>query len=432
MEPTQKIEGKPSKRLSKVLETLRQELENVEAYLDLQVHESVQAAEARVTALAAEDQQQAVTEAQETIRKEVTEDLLKRFDVESEQLKADFEQGRKEEFEKLKADFEERRQNAIAATEAAAQSRLEQALNEAERSKDQVEEEYRAASAEFEAERSGLNDQIKTLEDELTQAHQGEEKDLDLNARLAEVTQQKGQLAEEFQAATTGWNAERAGLKAESELSREELLTRFDEDIEKLKADFEQRRKKAIVTTEGAAEVRFQQALYEAKQEKERVELEMQANASNWFQTASDEWDEERNGFTEQIQKLEDALSQANAQTEESSHTRLTEELEAKLAELTRVKDELAEQFRTAETQWNTEREQLKGALDQLPQGGSQESLDFVRTEISRVDLALGDLAKKIEDSSSDMSTQIRANRQSAELKAFLKGLRFSLGEVEA
>ena len=102
------------------------------------------------------------------------------------------------------------------------------------------------------------------------------------------------------------------------------------------------------------------------------------------------------------------------------------------LAELTRVKDELAERFRTAETQWNAEREQLKGTVDQLPQGGSQESLDFVRTEISRVDLALGDLAKKIEDSSSDMSTQIRANRQSAELKAYLKGLRFSLGEVEA
>ena len=77
----------------------------------------------------------------------------------------------------------------------------------------------------------------------------------------------------------------------------------------------------------------------------------MQANASKWFQTASDEWDEERNGFTEQIQKLEDALSQTNAQTEESSHTPLTEELQAKLAELTRVKDELAEQFRTAETQ---------------------------------------------------------------------------------
>ena len=273
-----------------------------------------------------------MTEAQEAIRKEVTEDLLERFDVETEQLKADFEQGRNEEFEKLKSDFEERRQNAIAATEEAAQSRLEQALNEAERSKDQVEEDYRAASAEFEAERNGLNDQIKTLEDELTQAHQSEEKDLDLNARLAAVTRQKDQLAEEFQAATAGWNAERAGLKAESELSREELLTRFDEDIEKLKADFEQRRRKAIVTTEGAAEVRFQQALYEAKQEKERVELEMQANASKWFQTASDEWDEERNGFTEQIQKLEDALSQANAQTEESSHTRLTEELEAKLA----------------------------------------------------------------------------------------------------
>ncbi len=238
MEPTQKIEGKSSKRLSKVLETVRQELENVEAYFDLQVHESVQAAEARVTALAAEDQQQAVTEVQEAIRREVTEDLLKRFDVETEQLKADFEQGRNEESEKLKADFEERRQNAIAATEAAAQSRLEQALNEAGRSKDQVEEEYRAASAEFKAERNGLNDQIKTLEDELTQAHQGEEKDLDLNARLAGVTQQKDQLAEEFQAATAGWNAERAGLKAESERSREELLTRFDEDIEKLKADF--------------------------------------------------------------------------------------------------------------------------------------------------------------------------------------------------
>ena len=59
------------------------------------------------------------------------------------------------------------------------------------------------------------------------------------------------------------------------------------------------------------------------------------------------------------------------------------------------------------------------------------ENMDVVRAEVSRVTLLLEDLAKEIEDPSTDLSAGMRASRQQTELEAYLKGLRFALGEVE-
>ena len=251
--PKQEIAGKRSvDRLFKILATLHAELEDLESSFELELQESVQAAEAKLRTASAEEQEQAVTTAQAAIRKEVSKDLLDRFEIETQVLKADFEQRRNEEFEKLRAD----------------------------------------------------------------------------------------------------------------------------------------------------SEVRLQEALDAAKRESERMQQQMQAEASQ-FQKASAEWDEERNRLNEGI------------------------------TEVTRLKDELAKQFETAKAQWNAEREQRKDEPGGLPPSDSKESPDFVRAEISRVDSLLEDLAKKIEDSSADLSIVMRANREGTELEAYLKGLRFSLGEIE-
>ena len=243
--PTQETEGKrPVDRLFKILATLHAELESLEDGVEVQLQDSVRATEAKLKALAAEEQQEMVRETEVAIRKQVSKDLLDRFAVETEVVKAEFEQRRNEEFETFKADVEEEKEKAIAAI----------------------------------------------------------------------------------------------------------------------------------------------------KLEKELMAQERQAEAA--------QWNEERDRLKEQV------------------------------TEATHLKNELTEKFEALEDQRNDEHDQEQERA-RVPQNGGNENMDFVRTEVSRVTSLLEDLAKEIENPSTDLSAGMRASRQQTELKAYLKGLRFALGEVE-
>ena len=156
--PTQETEDKrPVDRLFKILATLHAELESLEESVEVQLQDSVRVTEAKLKALAAEEQQEMVRETEAAIRKQVSKDLLDRFAVETEVLKAEFEQRRDEEFETFKADVEEEKEKAIAAI------KLEKELMAQER---------QAEAAQWNEERDRLNEQVTEathLKNELTE-----------------------------------------------------------------------------------------------------------------------------------------------------------------------------------------------------------------------------------------------------------------------
>jgi hypothetical protein len=54
----------------------------------------------------------------------------------------------------------------------------------------------------------------------------------------------------------------------------------------------------------------------------------------------------------------------------------------------------------------------------------------IVHCEMARVQSLCDDIEKRLADLSIDLATEIRLNREWSELQAYLKGLRYSLGEV--
>ena len=71
----------------------------------------------------------------------------------------------------------------------------------------------------------------------------------------------------------------------------------------------------------------------------------------------------------------------------------------------------------------------LRNALEMSGQEIGDSGL--VRAEISRVSSRIEELVKAIEDPSAALSATMRANREYGELKSYIKGLRFSLGEID-
>jgi predicted nuclease with TOPRIM domain len=107
----------------------------------------------------------------------------------------------------------------------------------------------------------------------------------------------------------------------------------------------------------------------------------------------------------------------------------LSRELEAKLEEVMGEKARLAEELREANARWNAEGQRLE--TTQAARGDARDVSDAVKAEIARIESREREISGKIEDPSTDLGTQIRFNRERTELEAYLKGLRYSLGEIQ-
>ena len=412
------VEDRSVNRLMRILEAAQLEMQDLDADFQFRLQEAVQEVEARLRDRFTEQKEQEVKEAEEAVRRAVTQELLARFDL---------------EFQRLNNEFEERRQNAIQATESAAELRIEEAIAEAERVRENLKREFQVTASQWEADVQELNETITKLREELDSATSrtgsvDEEKFAALEGKLTEANRENARLEDEFQQAANRWHSERATLKVEVERSRQELLGRFDAEIEQLKGEFEGRRLKIIASTVEAEEIRFAQAMSEAKEQYNRREQELQVAASQWFQNASNEWDEERKSLEMQISKVEQELARVNEAAR--IRTPLSKELEAKLTEVTQEKAKLEEEFQEASARWEEERQHLEHRSEQAP-GGKHDVPNVVRAEITRIESTLLDITRKMEDPSTDLATEIRLNRERADLEAYLKGLRYSVGEVD-
>src|SRR5215469_11556478 len=200
-----KVEDRPINRLLKIHEAAKLELQDLKADFQIRLQESILQTEEKLKQRFADEHEQRIKQTAEEVRNATTQELLARFDL---------------DFQKLRSEFEEREKNAIAAAENAAELRLKEALAEAERAKEGVETDFRVR----------LQESVLQTEESLKQ-------------RFAEEQDQKiKQTQEDVRKATT-----------------QELLARFDTDVQKLSSEFAERERNAITATENAAELRLKE-----------------------------------------------------------------------------------------------------------------------------------------------------------------------------
>jgi chromosome segregation ATPase len=193
---------------------------------------------------------------------------------------------------------------------------------------------------------------------------------------------------------------------------------------------------------EKASQVRFDQALNEAELAREHLKNELDS--------ATKLWDIEREHLLQRHRTANDAVQ---AKMDE------VDELERKLSQVTGERSSLEEQLNSLKSQMEqlkseAETQRLEAVAD--AQAAAEIRLQEVRAqarqvehqeqrpartnsdsaaitaEISRIVATIGELAEKIESPATDLAAQIRFNRERSELEAYVKGLRFSPGEVAA
>jgi len=246
--------------------------------------------------------------------------------------------------------------------------------------------------------------------------------------KLSGVSDEKAQLEEELRVAESNWNTERNSLRSEMKQSREELLSRFETETEQLKADFEDRLLKSTADTEAAAEFRFAEKFAAANQDFQRREQEIQATTGQRLEKTTNEFAAERREFQQRIATLEEEIACSKNMVQQVIPTPLSRELEAKLEEVMGEKARLAEELQEANARRNAEGQRLETM--QAARGDTRDVSDAVKAEIACIESREREISGKIEDPSTDLATQIRFNRERSELEAYLKGLRYSLGEV--
>lgn len=330
-----KVADRSVNRLLKLHEAAQLELRDLEADFQSRLQESILKTEEKLKQRFAEEQEQKIKQTEEDVRKTTTRELLERFEV---------------DFQKLSSEFEGRQKNAIAEAQNAAGLRLKEVLDEAERAKEGLKADFQCR----------LQESIQQTEERLKQG-------------FADEQEQKIRQAEEdVRKATT-----------------RELLSRFQTEMEQLKAGFEDRRLKITAATEAAAELRFAEKIAAAIQDFQRREQEIQETADRRFQKTTDEFNVERKEFQQRIAALEDEIA-GSPKNAEGQHLETT----------------------------------------QAARSDTRDVSVAVKAEIARIESRAREISGKIDDPSTDLSTQIRSNRERSELEAYLKGLRYSLGEI--
>jgi hypothetical protein len=237
---------------------------------------------------------------------------------------------------------------------------------------------------------------------------------------------------------------ERAVSEAKQETRREvtdQLLARFNVEICKLEADFARRLSAATTEVEAREQQKIETAVTDTK---ESVRRQTWEEAKNEYQPKLDEmeklvallnenatatateWRSVQQNFQDRISMLELALDTVNASRAEKLDN--YKELERKFEEAMQSKAQLQLDLERAVTELNSQMHlSAQAARDHARYG---EIAAIVQSEMIRARVHLDEIEKIMSDPEIKLGFEIRLNRESTELQAYLKGLRYSLGDV--
>jgi len=196
------------------------------------------------------------------------------------------------------------------------------------------------------------------------------------------------------------------------------LLTQFGFEIAKVQAECDRRLQDAQQKIWDEARGAYESKLSDA----EKLIVQLKEDAA----TYANEWRVDRQKLQEQITTLERNLDVAMAvRTEELDACK---DLERKLQEAVESKEQLQSDLQQAVAELNSEAESEIQDVPDHP--AHREVAAIVQAEMVRVRLHLDEIDTKLADPGTELGSEIRLNRERTELQAYLKGLRYSLGEV--
>jgi chromosome segregation ATPase len=140
-------------------------------------------------------------------------------------------------------------------------------------------------------------------------------------------------------------------------------------------------------------------------------------------------------GLEEELQQARmetEQLERRLSETRESVSADVVEQLRAqytaKIQEIAREKTELAGQLERASGLLDQERQRFSTAAGGSANGANGVDLDALEREVVRVEEAIAEITRFIDDPSAQLATVIRKNVERAELDAYLKGIIFARG----
>ena len=219
------------------------------------------------------------------------------------------------------------------------------------------------------------------------------------------------------------------------------LLNRFHLEISKLQAEFDRSLHDIVVEAEGlerlkienavaiAKETVRQQVLEEAKNDYASKLTEMENLITQLKETgasAASEWRAEKQQFQECIATLERELDIASAERTEKLDS--YKELERKLEETLQSKAQLEIDLQQAASELNLQKQ--LSSINEPDPARLREVAVVVHSEMVRVRLHLDEIERTLADGTLELGSEIRLARERSELHAYLKGLRYSLGDV--
>jgi chromosome segregation ATPase len=195
------------------------------------------------------------------------------------------------------------------------------------------------------------------------------------------------------------------------------IISELQQETEQFEAEFEVLLKQSSENEKGRAEAteRLEHQIKEAEEAARRkVQQELLAR------------------FEDEIGRLnvgfEQRLRQEIAETEAAAQARL-DQAASKVEELkTKYESQISDLTR-ALADANVQQSPAETTAPESKSAGHPEVADAVRAEISRIQIAIQEITQKLDDAKTELSTAMRLNRELSELSAYLKGLRYSIGE---
>jgi hypothetical protein len=284
---------------------------------------------------------------------------------------------------------------------------------------------------------SNCADRILKIVDGLQ--HEIKDREASFQVRLRQVIEETQRRVEEHFRVQHERAVSEAQAATRSEVTYN-LLTRFDVETFKLQTDFERRLRETVAQTEAAGEAKLEHAIADANEilqvrirEEAAAEYQSKLDVSQKLialleeraRAASSEWQAERQRFQERIATLERIIETTQAVNTEKSDE--DKELARRLDEALEAKAQLGLDLQRSVSEFSARTQSQPG--DESDRAVHGEVARIVQCEVARIQLIVNEIEKTLSDSI-DLAAGIRLNRERAELQAYLKGLRYSLGDV--
>jgi len=140
-----------------------------------------------------------------------------------------------------------------------------------------------------------------------------------------------------------------------------------------------------------------------------------------------------------EVQQLQRKLEETTDAVSTEVVEQLRRQYDERMQEVIQQKTELSEQLKTASALLETERSRFAAAATAQAKAesakgtakGSTIDTELLNAEFARVEAKIAEIARLIDDPSTELSLVIRKNVERAELDAYLKGILFSLGRSQ-